>query len=335
MSACRGVVTGSNNGTLTFDTRCVDTDYYTSVDIDGSCDDTAASGAYAGQVKTTSLCSGGSCLAGTGSLIYQTTYEYDGHRRTCSVQSENNDQALILGATYSYDQYGNIIQAMHESELDTSTASNNQVAYGYDGMMRLVAMNKSDLDGNPLESISYKYDSRSNITKKVQTTFEPPADLSLTSPHGRATRVGTGKPGRIVVAGTVQVAEPIDLTQIEAVELHETLKEGDTELVMTHDGAPLAPLTLDEKKISTLKKAVFLLEIGDTKVRLKLKQHRDKLKVKIRAKEVLVSDPASCSGGAQETSALETRFHVHQRTGEALTLELSQPWKCKGKKLKP
>ena len=128
-----------------------------------------ATGALAGLVKSKSLCSGGSCLDGAGSLIYATTYEYDSHRRVCSVQSRNAGDALIQGAHYTYDQYDNVITESHTSDLDTSAAGNYEVAYQYDGMMRLIGLQRTDLQGNPLESTTYEYDAASNVTKEVQT----------------------------------------------------------------------------------------------------------------------------------------------------------------------
>ena len=58
-------------------------DYYTPVDSGGSCDSTLASavGAFAGLIETETLCTGGSCLGGTGTLEYQSTYLYDAHGR--------------------------------------------------------------------------------------------------------------------------------------------------------------------------------------------------------------------------------------------------------------
>ena len=134
-SACRGVQQKEGDS-IVFVTQCLDRDYYTSTDSGGLCDGVQATGALAGLVKSKSLCSGGSCLDGAGSLIYATTYEYDSHRRACSVQSHNADDALIQGAHYTYDQYDNVITESHASDLDTSAGGNYEVAYQYDGMMR-------------------------------------------------------------------------------------------------------------------------------------------------------------------------------------------------------
>jgi hypothetical protein len=128
-------------------------------------------GAYAGLAKTSTMCLGGSCDDG-GSLVYQSSYQYDPHRRTCSVQTINPAAQLILGSHYVHDQYDNLISESHSSELDSSDESNYQVAYTYDGLMRLVFMSRSDSDDNPLETISYEYNAASNITKKVKTSYE-------------------------------------------------------------------------------------------------------------------------------------------------------------------
>jgi hypothetical protein len=168
MSTCRGVV-ASGGGTVI---KCIDMDYYTPVDAGGSCDTSLSGvvGAYAGMLQTETLCTGGSCLAGTGTLEYQTTYLYDAHGRTCSVQSLNSlsSDNLILGTTYSYDQFDNLVAETSASDLDSSTDSNFQSTYGYDGLTRLVSMNRNDADGNFLQSITYTYDASSNVTQKVE-----------------------------------------------------------------------------------------------------------------------------------------------------------------------
>ena len=93
---------------------------------------------------------------------------YDAHGRTCSVQSVNDADELMLGTTYTYDQFDNLVAETSASDLDTSTASNFQATYGYDGLMRLVSMNRTDADGNFLQSITYTYDASSNVTQKVE-----------------------------------------------------------------------------------------------------------------------------------------------------------------------
>jgi YD repeat-containing protein len=167
-SACRGIQRKMGES-ITFDTECLDTDYYTSVDTDGVCGVDEATGALANLLKTQSLCSGGSCLDGAGTPIYETTYEYDGHRRGCSVESRTASGALIQASTYTHDQYDNVITESHSSELDASVGTNYRVAYQYDGMMRVIALQRTDLQGNQIESVSYEYDAASNITKEVQT----------------------------------------------------------------------------------------------------------------------------------------------------------------------
>ena len=168
MSTCRGVVDASSGYAI----KCIDMNYYTPVDSGGSCDSTLSSavGAFAGMLQTETLCTGGSCLSGTGTLEYQTTYLYDAHGRVCSVQSLNNQStnSLILGTTYSYDQFDNLLSETSASDLDSSTSSNYQMTYGYDGLMRLVSATRNDASGNFLESDTYTYDAASNISQKVQ-----------------------------------------------------------------------------------------------------------------------------------------------------------------------
>jgi YD repeat-containing protein len=167
-SACRGLQV-KMGASLVFETQCLDTDYYTSADSDGVCGVAQATGALANLVKSKSLCAGGSCLDGTGTLIYQTVFEYDGHRRVCSVESRTADQTIIQASTYTHDQYDNVIVESHSSELGAGAASNYAVAYQYDGMMRVVASQKTDPGGNPLESVTYEYDAASNLASEVRT----------------------------------------------------------------------------------------------------------------------------------------------------------------------
>ncbi len=173
-STCRGVADGSGD----YVTKCIDNDYYTAVDTGGSCDPTLTSlaGGYAGASKTAALCTGGSCLTGSGTPVYTTTYLYDAFGRKCEVTSLNASQARILQSSFTYDQYDNLTQETSASDLDSSTDSNYQTAYTYDGLMRLSTMTRSDLSGNQLESIAYSYDAASNIVQKVhsvEVTFTP------------------------------------------------------------------------------------------------------------------------------------------------------------------
>jgi len=183
-SMCRGVP----DGTGSYVTKCLDRDYYTPVDSGGACDPSLSSisGAFAGQLKSESFCSGGSCLAGTGSQIYQTTRLYDAHQRPCSVQSVNAKGQLILGSTYTYDQFDNVVHETHASDLDTSTGSNYQMDYTYDGMMRLTQESRSDTEGVLLETISYTYDAAANLLTKVRqyadTTAATPTPIASPTP---------------------------------------------------------------------------------------------------------------------------------------------------------
>src|SRR5262249_37911911 len=133
-------------------------------------------------------------------LEYQTTYLYDAHGRSCSVQSlnANSTNNLILGTTYSYDQFDNLVSETSASDLDASTSSNYQMTYAYDGLMRLVTSTRSDSSGNFLESDTYTYDAASNISQKVQViaVTETPtpavtATPTATTPRPTSTPIGT------------------------------------------------------------------------------------------------------------------------------------------------
>lgn len=175
-SACRRDGTGV--------VQCVDTDYYTSSDSSGGCASQFSqgadlTGAFAGLSKSETLCTGGSCLSGSGTAVYSTTHEYGPHRRSCSVVScEGGDAckagsgSLILASTYSYDQFNNVVSERHQSDLDATSSSNYEMNYTYDGLMRLLASERTDLEGGKLETISYKYDASSNIWEKIQTVYE-------------------------------------------------------------------------------------------------------------------------------------------------------------------
>ncbi len=166
-SMCRGVVDTSGN----FKTNCIDTDYYTPVDVGGSSDSDLSDvlGAYAGLTKTETFCTGGSCLDGDGSLVYQTTYLYDDHARAGSVTTVDADSFIILQSEYTYDQYDNVVEETHRSDLDPSDDSNYSVAYRYDGLLRLSTETRSDLNGDLLKKTTYEWDARDNLTKKTVT----------------------------------------------------------------------------------------------------------------------------------------------------------------------
>ena len=214
MSTCRGVVTSP----ATYAVKCIDTDYYTPVDVGGSCDAGLATavGAYAGLVETEMLCTGGSCLSGTGTLEVQTTYLYDAHGRACSVQSVNDQSAdtLVLGTTYTYDQFDNLVAETSASDLDASTASNFQTTYGYDGLMRMVSMVRADGAGTFLQSIDYTYDAASNVIQKVEVESvpdTPTAGPTAGTPTPRPTRTPGGCAGDCNGDGEVTINELIGL----------------------------------------------------------------------------------------------------------------------------
>jgi YD repeat-containing protein len=169
-STCRGV---ADVPAGTYATKCIDSDYYTSVDTGGSCasDLNSIVGAYAGALKTKQLCTGGSCLAGTGTAVYTTTYTYDEFSRQCEVENVTAAGEIILDSIFTYDQFNNLVQEISTSALDSSTDSNFQTAYTYDGLMRVAGMTRSTLSGSVLETISYTYDAASNITQKVQSVY--------------------------------------------------------------------------------------------------------------------------------------------------------------------
>ena len=165
---------------------CTESDYYTAVDTGGACNGgPSGAGAYAGLLKTMTMCLGGSCDAG-GSLVYQTTYQYDPHRRACSVQTLDPAGQAILASSYVYDQYDNVISETHSSELDASAKSNYQIAYAYDGLLRLIGETRTDAEDALIERTTYAYDARSNLIEKVQqrpvTGTGPPPTLTPTAP---------------------------------------------------------------------------------------------------------------------------------------------------------
>ena len=165
-STCRGVSDGS--GGLV--TKCMDTDYYTPADTGGSCPAALSGivGAYAGLVKTETYCTGGSCLDGDGTLVYQTTRAYDEYRRPCRVESVNGDGDVILSSAYGYGQFENVVHEENFSDLDASTDSNYQLDNVYDGLLRLVQQTRRDLAGNLIEDTTYKYDAASNLVQRIQ-----------------------------------------------------------------------------------------------------------------------------------------------------------------------
>ncbi|MEM1363853.1 MAG: hypothetical protein AAGF94_19510 [Pseudomonadota bacterium] len=107
---------------------------------------------------------------GGGTLVYKTEHSYGAHRRPAAVVTTNAADQIVLASTYAYDQFDNLTQEASMSQLDSSAASNYQIAYGYDGMLRLTSADRKDLDGGPIKMITYEYDAASNLTKKVEVT---------------------------------------------------------------------------------------------------------------------------------------------------------------------
>lgn len=217
MSICRGVADGAGG----FLTKCLDYDYYTPVDVGGACDASLAGvvGAFAGFAKSETLCTGGSCLSGTGTLEYQTTWLYDAHGRACSVQSLNGAGALILGTTYAYDQFDNLVAETSASDLDASTTSNFQMTYAYDGLMRVISSGRAAADGSFLESNSYTYDAASNLIQKVRVaaltaTPAPTATATAGVPTPTATAPTLACVGDCDGGGAVTINELITLVNL-------------------------------------------------------------------------------------------------------------------------
>lgn len=212
---CRGVAQADGSVAP----RCIEYDVYTPVDTTGACASvpagTDATGAFAGLQKSETVCMGGSCQEGTGTLMTQTTTEYDTYRRPCTVTARTSLGATILATTYAYDAYGNVISETHASDLDQTTASNYTEAYAYDGLMRLVTDTRTDESGGLLVSRQYSYDARGNPTSTVETqaggSAQPVAvrvrPWPVRRPHGRAHGVV-----RVRITGSAAV----DLAKLDA-----------------------------------------------------------------------------------------------------------------------
>ncbi len=172
---CRGVPDGSG-GTMT---RCIESDYYTPVSPDGHCPETGLSvvtGAFAGLLKSETFCTGAPCDA--ANTIYTTTHTYDEHRRPCVVESVNQDGQTVLSSSFRYDQYNNLVHEESRSDLvdeadEGYTQSNYQVDYVYDGLLRVIEEDRTDLDGNLIKNTQYKYDAASNLIEKLETYPDP------------------------------------------------------------------------------------------------------------------------------------------------------------------
>ena len=184
-----------------FDVRCTEVDYFTPTDstggdCTGAAQSLSAPGGYAGLVKSRTHCKGATCSEG-GTVMYSTTYNYDSHRRPCRVLSLDADSKTILGSTYVYDQYDNLVSETSFSDLDSSTDSNYAHAFLYDGMMRLLNRTRTDLDGNLLQTIDYQYDAASNIKTKVEKIYAATGGTGGSGAGGMAGTGGTdgGMPG--------------------------------------------------------------------------------------------------------------------------------------------
>ena len=189
-SKCRGVPDGSGG----FVTKCLDMDYYRSIDPGGTCSSQLSSivGAYASMVETETYCTGGSCND-SGTLVYQTTHRYDEHRRPCLVESVNASGDVMLSSRYLYDQFDNVVHEESSSDIDTTDDSNYQIDYVYDGLLRLIEETRMDSDGNLIKKTTYEYDAASNVTRKVEeepgaaetpTPVPPGQIVTPTSPPG-------------------------------------------------------------------------------------------------------------------------------------------------------
>src|SRR5262249_3643104 len=69
--------------------------------------------------------------------------------------------------------------------------------YTYDGLVRLVGTFKTDPNGDPLESISYSYDARSNLTQEVQTIYDPAGSDALVLEYASVRRGKKTSPVRL------------------------------------------------------------------------------------------------------------------------------------------
>jgi YD repeat-containing protein len=119
----------------------------------------------------------------------------------------NGAANLILGTTYTYDQFNNLVAETSASDLDDSTASNFSMTYGYDGLMRLVSSTRSDRNDTFLESNTYTYDAASNISQKVQVISVTDTPAPLLTPTPSVNTTVTASPG---VTDTPSTPAPTD-----------------------------------------------------------------------------------------------------------------------------
>jgi hypothetical protein len=252
-SQCRGVRDASG----AYVTRCLDTDYYTAVDVGGSCAGELASvvGAYSGQVKAELYCAGGSCLDGAGTPIYRSDYLYDDHRRPCSIEMRNAAGSLIRGTTFTYDQYDQVLSETHSSDLDPSDESNYRVSYVYDGLLRVTGETRTDLEDSLIEQITYAYDARSNLVEKVE---QRPA-ASNPGPDPTVTPTATTQPTTVTPEPTTAAPQPTPTATTEPTPTQVSSADEDDGCAIQGRGGsgwilllPLAVLVLRRRRRSTV-----------------------------------------------------------------------------------
>ena len=197
-SMCRGVPESDGS----YVTKCMDTDYYSPTDQGGSCAPELAGvvGAFSGLPRREMYCTGGSCLDGSGTLVYQTTYLYDAHQRLCSAETRNAAGALVRSSKFTYDQYDQILTEAHASELDPSEDSNYELINTYDGILRLVGQTRNGSSGNLIENLTYKYDAASDLIEKVKQIPQTSASAPTPTPQQPTPLLPTSTPSPVPAA---------------------------------------------------------------------------------------------------------------------------------------
>ncbi len=208
---CRGVPDGAGGSVK----KCVESDYYRSIDSGGGCSSSLDDivGAYGGLIKTQTYCSGGSCEDMDATEVYKTTYLYDEHRRPCSVETANGSGAIILSSAYEYDQFDNVVHEEHSSDLEPSQDSNYSIDYVYDGMLRLVEETRNNADGDLIKNTTFEYDAASNLIRKTE---EEPDELGTdptATPTGSATATPETPDPTESPAGTATPSAPATATE--------------------------------------------------------------------------------------------------------------------------
>lgn len=104
-----------------------------------------------------------------GNNSFGKEYGYDGFGKRNSEKVRDTNGNVLLNTIYEHDFFGRLTKMDKSSKIDSSSDSNFQRSFQYDGIGQLINETTSynDVSRHPTRQISYTYDGNGNVITKV------------------------------------------------------------------------------------------------------------------------------------------------------------------------